>query len=103
MRHKQQSGMTPVSSILSPSIDGDEKSEEQVIVLSIEKEVAWRCPTKCPCHAYLTLTDNSLTLGSKPDNHPTDNAAPLKREVLSTLKKKAAEFQLLMLRMCSTR
>ena len=39
MRHRQQSGMTPVSSILSPSIDGDEKSEEQVIVLSIEKEV----------------------------------------------------------------
>ena len=30
---------------------------------------AWRCrkhnpPTKCPCHAYLTLTDNSLILGS---------------------------------------
>ncbi|KAL5248192.1 hypothetical protein ACHWQZ_G017386 [Mnemiopsis leidyi] len=58
--------------------------------------IAWRCrknnpPTKCPCHAYLTLTDNSLTLGSKPHNHPADNAAPLKREVLSTLKRKAAE------------
>ena len=57
---------------------------------------AWRCrkhnpPTKCPCHAYLTVTDNSLTLGSKPHNHPADNAAPLKREVLSTLKRKAAE------------
>ncbi|KAL5266653.1 hypothetical protein ACHWQZ_G003880 [Mnemiopsis leidyi] len=57
---------------------------------------AWRCrknnpPTKCPCHAYLTLPDNSLTLGSKPHNHPADNAAPPKREVLSTLKRKAAE------------
>ena len=44
---------------------------------------AWRCrkhnpPMKCPCHAYLTLslTDNSLTLGSKPHNHPADHAAP---------------------------
>ena len=51
---------------------------------------AWRCrkrtpPTKCPCHAYLTLMDNSLTLGSK-HNHPADNAAPQRREVLSTLK-----------------
>ena len=57
---------------------------------------AWRCrknnpPTKCPCHAYLTLSDNSLTLGSKPHNHPVDNSALLKREVLSTLKRKAAE------------
>ncbi|KAL5254777.1 hypothetical protein ACHWQZ_G014275 [Mnemiopsis leidyi] len=57
---------------------------------------AWRCrknnpPTKCPCHAYFTLTDNSLTLGSKPHNHLADNTAPLKREVLSTLKRKAAE------------
>ena len=57
---------------------------------------AWRCrknnpPTKCPCHAYLTLTDNALTLGSKLHNHPADNAAPLKREVLTTLKRKAAE------------
>ena len=47
---------------------------------------AWRCrkrtpPTKCPCHAYLTLMDNSLTLGSKPHNHPADNAAPQRREV----------------------
>ena len=57
---------------------------------------AWRCrkhnpPTKCPCHAYLTLTDNSLTLGSKPHNHPADHAAPQRREDLSTLKRKAAE------------
>jgi hypothetical protein len=57
---------------------------------------AWRCrkhnpPTKCPCHAYLTLTDNSLTLGSKPHNHPADHAASQRREVLSTLKRKAAE------------
>ncbi|KAL5255914.1 hypothetical protein ACHWQZ_G011212 [Mnemiopsis leidyi] len=45
---------------------------------------AWRCrknnpPTKCPCHAYLTLTDNSFTLGSKPHNHPADNAAKLSK------------------------
>ena len=57
---------------------------------------AWRCrkrtpPTKCPCHAYLTLMDNSLTLGSKPHNHPADNAAPQRLEVLSALKRKAAE------------
>ena len=57
---------------------------------------AWRCrknnpPTKCPWHAYLTLTDNSLTLGSKQHNHPADNSAPIKHEVLSTLKRKAAE------------
>ena len=57
---------------------------------------AWGCrkripPTKCPCHAYLTLSDNSLSLGSKPHNHPADNAAPQKREVLSSLKRKAAE------------
>ena len=38
MRHRQQSGMSQVSSILSPSIDGDEKSDEQVIVLSSEQE-----------------------------------------------------------------
>ena len=60
---------------------------------------AWKCrkrtpPTKCPCHAYLTLMDNSLTLGSKPYNHPADNAAPQRREVLSTLKRKAAEHPL---------
>ena len=52
---------------------------------------AWRCrkripPTKRPCHAYLTLSDNSLSLGSKPHNHPADNAAPQKREVLSAIR-----------------
>ena len=57
---------------------------------------AWRCrkrtpPTKCPCHAYLTLSDNSISLGSKSHNHPADNAAPQKRVVLSNLKQKAAE------------
>ena len=57
---------------------------------------AWRCrknnpPTKCPCHAYLSLSDNSLTLGSKPHTHPADDAAPQRREVLSSLKRKAAE------------
>jgi len=31
------------------------------------------------------------SLGSKPHNHPADNAAPQKREVLSSLKRKAAE------------
>ena len=57
---------------------------------------AWRCrkrtpPIKCPCHAYLTLSDNSLSLGSKAHNHPADIAVPQKREVLSNLKRKAAE------------
>ena len=57
---------------------------------------AWRCrertpPTKCPCYAYLTLRDNSLSLGSKAHNHPADIAVPQKREVLSNLKRKAAE------------
>ena len=38
---------------------------------------AWRCrknnpPTKCPCHAYLTLKDNSLTLAdSTPETNQT--------------------------------
>ena len=42
---------------------------------------AWRCrknnpPTKCPCHAYLALADNSLSLGAKSHNHSADLAAP---------------------------
>ena len=57
---------------------------------------AWICrrnnpPTKCPCHAYLALADNSLSLGAKPHNHSADLAAPQKREVLTSLKRKAAE------------
>ena len=57
---------------------------------------AWRCrkrtpPTKCLCHAYLTLSDNSLSLSSKAHDHPADNAAPQKREVLSNLKRNMVE------------
>ena len=48
-------------------------------------------PTKCPCHTYLTLSDNSLSLGSKSHNQSADNAAPQKRVVPSNLKQKAAE------------
>ena len=48
-------------------------------------------PTKCSYHAYLTLSNNPLSLGSKPHNHPADNAAPQKREVFSSLKWKVAE------------
>ena len=90
----------------SKFIDGQKGSQQMVdsdgFIYSRKKPrdtplySAWRCrknnpPTKCPCHAYLTLTDNALTLGSKLHNHPADNAAPLKREVLTTLKRKAAE------------
>ena len=38
----------------------------------------WRCakynpPTKCKCHIYLTLADNSITLGTHPHNHSADD------------------------------
>ena len=33
------------------------------------------------------LTDNTLTFGSKPHNHPADGAAPKQLEILSSLKK----------------
>ena len=57
---------------------------------------AWRCQKnkslKCP-HAkcYLALTDNTLSLGSKPHNHDSDLATPQRLELLTTLKRKAAE------------
>ena len=91
---------------LSKYIDGQRGSQQMVdsdgFIYSRRKPKdtplysAWICrkhnpPTKCPCHAYLNLTDNSLILGSKPHNHPADTAAPQRREVLSTLKRKAAE------------
>ncbi len=61
---------------------------------------AWRCrrnnpPTKCPCHAYLALLDNSLSLGAKLHNHAADEAAPQRREFVKSLKRKAAEQPLL--------
>ena len=57
---------------------------------------AWRCckfgaPTKCPCRCYLALSDNSLSMGARPHNHDADGTAPERREVLATLKRKAAE------------
>ena len=59
----------------------------------------WRCtkygpPTKCKCYCYLSLSDNSLSLGSQSHNHNADKSAPERREVIATLKKKAAEQQL---------
>ncbi|KAL5272930.1 hypothetical protein ACHWQZ_G000937 [Mnemiopsis leidyi] len=41
----------------------------------------WRCakynpPTKFMCHIYLTLADNSLTLGTQPHNHSADGSLP---------------------------
>ena len=56
----------------------------------------WRCakynpPTKCKCHIYLTLADNSLTLGTQPHNHSADGSAPARQEVLTSLKRKAAD------------
>ena len=57
---------------------------------------AWRCckfgaPTKCPCRCYLALSDNSISMGARPHNHDADGTAPERREVLATLKRKAAE------------
>ena len=57
---------------------------------------AWRCckygpPTKCPCRCYLALSDNSLSMGTKAHNHDADLQAPQRREVLTSLKRKAAE------------
>ena len=48
-------------------------------------------PTKCKCQIYLTLTDNSLTLGTQPHNHSADGSAPARQEVLTSLKRKAAD------------
>ena len=59
---------------------------------------AWRCQKnkslKCPGKCYLALTDNTLSLGSKPHNHDSDLAAPQRLELLTTLKRKAAEQHL---------
>ena len=56
---------------------------------------AWRCQKnkslKCPAKCYLALTDNTLSLGSKPHNHDSDLATPQRLELLTTLKRKAAE------------
>ena len=56
---------------------------------------AWRCQKnkslKCPGKCYLALTDNTLSLGSKPHNHDSDLATPQRLELLTTLKRKAAE------------
>ena len=56
----------------------------------------WRCskynpPTKCKCHCYLSLSDHTLTLGSQPHNHSADGSAPARQEVLTSLKRKAAD------------
>ena len=56
----------------------------------------WRCakynpPTKCKCHCYLALSDQTLPLGAQPHNHDADGTAPQRREVLNSLKRKAAD------------
>ena len=40
---------------------------------------------------YLALADNSLSLGGKPHNHSGDMAAAEAKEVLNSLKRKAAD------------
>ena len=48
---------------------------------------AWRCQKnkslKCPAMCYLALTDNTLSLGSKPHNHDSDLATPQRLELLT--------------------
>ena len=48
---------------------------------------AWRCQKnkslKCPAKCYLALTDNTLSLGSKPHNHDSDLATPQRLEDIS--------------------
>ena len=48
-------------------------------------------PTKCKCHCYLSLSDHTLTLGTQPHNHSADGSAPARQEVLTSLKRKAAD------------
>lgn len=58
---------------------------------------AWRCSKarslKCPCHVYLTTSDNSLSLGSKPHNHDSEANFEQKTEFMNTLKRKAVDQQ----------
>ena len=69
-----------------------EKSKDTAITST------WRCskynpPTKCncKCHCYLFLSDHTLTLGTQPHNHSADGSAPARQEVLTSLKRKAAD------------
>ena len=60
----------------------------------IALSTAWRCykygpPTKCPCRCYLAISDNSLSMGTKPHNLEADMQAPERREILKSLKRKS--------------
>ena len=70
--------------------DNSSKKHDDTVLSS-----AWRCQKnkslKCPAKCYLALTDNTLSLRSKPHNHDSDLATPQRLELLTTLKRKAAE------------
>ena len=61
---------------------------------------AWRCnkfkskPVKCPCHVYLSRSDNELSTSSNPHTHPPDILVVEHREFISNLKRKAADQHL---------
>lgn len=74
--------------------DGYEYSRKQPRDTALSS--AWRCrkyspPTKCSCHAYLVLSNNSLYFGAKPHNHPADVTASERREIIESLKRKATD------------
>ena len=59
---------------------------------------AWRCTKnrslKCTCHVWLTPEDNTLTRGAKPHTHEPEPLVEEKRELLTSLKRKAEDQQL---------
>ena len=59
---------------------------------------AWLCTKqrslKCPCHVYLSLSDDSLAQGAKSHNHDPDKQTEQKRELITSLKRKAEDQQL---------
>ena len=58
----------------------------------------WRCTKhrslKCLCTVYLSLTDESLTQGEKTHNHDPEKQLEQRRELITTLKRKAEEQHL---------
>ena len=58
----------------------------------------WRCTKhrslKCLCTVYLSLADESLTQGEKSHNHDPEKQLEQKRELITTLKRKAEEQHL---------
>ena len=58
----------------------------------------WRCSKnrskKCPSFVYFNPTDESLTAGPKEHNHPADAMLEQKKDLITSLKRKAEDQQL---------